>query len=338
MPRFMNPKVTVLMPAYNAGKYIAESIQSIINQTYGNWELLIVNDGSTDNTVEVVNSFNDPRIRLLNNPENLRLIKTLNRGLEEAKGEYIARLDSDDNATPNRLQLQVDALDADPDLALVGGRSNVINAQGKLITRGEDAFLPSSSEAIRFALMFFNPFRHSAVTFRRDVVRSLGGYPLKMQNVEDFGLWCQLTRNHRTQNLIETVCDYRVHDESVMTRAKTDASVEESEPRIVITRADYFLNAKYVICDDLIAQQWANYWPQVQYGYGGDCKSNKVRRIMAQGANELVCVNELDFEHVEILSYGLRKLSRYALDRKCYITFLLIRIQLIWLRGRLFSQ
>ena len=91
------------MPAYNAGKYIGEAIQSVIDQTYSDWELLVVNDGSTDNTVEVVESFSDSRIRLLHNPENLRLIKTLNRGLEEALGEYIARLDSDDLATPQEL-------------------------------------------------------------------------------------------------------------------------------------------------------------------------------------------------------------------------------------------
>ena len=169
------------MPAYNAGKYIGEAIQSVIDQTYTDWELLIVNDGSTDKTVEVIQRFKDSRIRLLTNPKNLRLIKTLNRGLEDARGEFVARLDADDRAAPNRLKLQVDAFKCNADLALVGGRSHVIDENGNLKKDGANEYQPESAITIRWACVFYNPFRHSAVMFKRSVVwDELGGYGRKL--------------------------------------------------------------------------------------------------------------------------------------------------------------
>ena len=112
------PKVTILMPAYNASLYIKESIESMLNQSFSDFELLIINDGSKDNTSEVVKSIVDERIRLVENEQNLGLANTLNKGMKLAKGEYLARMDADDLSTPNRLQTQVDYLDSHPDVIL----------------------------------------------------------------------------------------------------------------------------------------------------------------------------------------------------------------------------
>lgn len=116
----MTPLVTVFIPAYNAGQYIKETVESVLRQTYGHFELLIVNDGSTDETVQIIEGFQDPRIRLCHNDRNRGLSYTRNRGLELATGEYIAFLDADDLALPHRLQTQVAFLEAHPQYNLVG--------------------------------------------------------------------------------------------------------------------------------------------------------------------------------------------------------------------------
>src|SRR5690554_1467307 len=127
-----NPKITVFMAAYNAEAFIAEAISSILNQSFEDFELLVVNDGSIDKTVDVVHSFADPRIRLIHNEKNNGLVYTRNSALDEARGEYIAVLDSDDIAVPERLQLQYDYMIQYPKIALCGGHAALIDAQGQL--------------------------------------------------------------------------------------------------------------------------------------------------------------------------------------------------------------
>jgi glycosyltransferase involved in cell wall biosynthesis len=326
----MNPKITVLMPAYNAGKYIGEAIQSVLNQSYSDWELLIVNDGSTDDTVEIVESYDDSRIRLLNNPENLRLIKTLNRGLEEARGELIARLDADDLATPLRLELQVAALEAHPELVMVGGRSNVIDSTGACLHRGEDRFLPSSPGAIRLASMFFNPFRHSAVTFRRATILELGGYPATMQNVEDFALWSRLIDKYDTVNLDDVVCDYRQHGESVMSQAKKQSAVNLDEPRLAITQPVYTANALRESKDPRVAEFWGTEWPKVQYAYGRPGQLKELYFCFGDLIRKKQTEDSYSEELKRIFTYGLRSFSIYSWRHGYYLIAIRLRLKL-WL-------
>ena len=278
----MKPRVSVLMPAYNAGKYIDESIQSVLAQTFQDWELLIVNDGSTDDTVLRVESYDDPRIRLLNNPENLRLIKTLNRGLDHAQGELIARLDSDDNATPRRLELQVKALDDHPNWAMVGAHSNVINSEGGLLKPGKECHLPSSVNGVRFSCMLRNSFRHSAVTFRKQVVMDLGGYPSDMQDVEDYALWSMVIEKHDATNLLEVLCDYREHNESIMAKVSAKTLEVKHEPRRHAMKAIYARCAQNLGAPKVIADEWGEIWSQVRLPVPGErCDVNKARTVLA---------------------------------------------------------
>ncbi len=121
----MNPKVTVLMPVYNAEKYLKTAIESILKQTFSDFELLIINDGSTDGSEEIIRSFNDKRIRLFNNEQNLGIIKTLNKGLNLAKGEYIIRMDADDISLPDRLELQVKYMEENPGIGISGTQARI---------------------------------------------------------------------------------------------------------------------------------------------------------------------------------------------------------------------
>ena len=165
-----NPKVTVLMPVYNGEIYLAEAIESILNQTFADFEFLIIDDGSTDNTWGILSSYNDNRIRLTRNPKNVGLIESLNNALTLAIGHYIARIDADDISLPKRLEKQKEFLDKNLEIALVGSWVEIIDRQGKRI--GYQKFLWDDS-LIRWQLLFKTTFAHSAIMARRDVLTAV---------------------------------------------------------------------------------------------------------------------------------------------------------------------
>jgi len=206
------PLVTVLMPVRNGAAHLAAAIESILGQTFGDFELLVLDDGSTDATPEILRALTDARVRVVTNPQNLGLVPTLNRGLGLARGSLIARQDHDDISLPTRLQRQVDFLRAHPDCALVGTEAVQTDAAGRKAFR---LLRPSGAESIRWYLCFDNAFIHSSVMFRREVVlNEFGGYPLSLHS-EDFALWSQIARKHRTANLPESLLLYREHQSSV---------------------------------------------------------------------------------------------------------------------------
>lgn len=128
-----DPKVTVLMPAYNAEKYIETAIESILNQTYKDFEFIIVNDCSTDSTLDIIERYakQDKRIKIISNKENQKIAQTLNNGLKEAKGKYIARLDADDWSYPERLEKQVNFMEENPDVVLSSGNMEICDGELK---------------------------------------------------------------------------------------------------------------------------------------------------------------------------------------------------------------
>src|SRR2546427_10183968 len=134
------PKVTVIIPVYNREKYVAESIESILAQSFTNFELLLINDGSTDGSVELMRSYTDPRVRLVGHERNLGIPKTRNKGIQLARGEYIAMLDSDDTALPDRLVKQGAFLDYHKDYVLVGAWAPAIAEKGQTLTKGKKSF------------------------------------------------------------------------------------------------------------------------------------------------------------------------------------------------------
>lgn len=206
------PLVTVLMPVRNGAAHLPAALESILGQTFGDFELLVLDDGSTDATPEILRAVTDPRLRVVTNPQNLGLVPTLNRGLEVARGSLIARQDHDDISLPTRLQRQVEFLRAHPDCALVGTEAVQTDAVGRKAFR---LLRPSGEESIRWYLCFDNAFIHSSVMFRRDVVKSeFGGYPLSLHS-EDYALWSQIALKHPTANLPEPLLLYREHQSSV---------------------------------------------------------------------------------------------------------------------------
>jgi glycosyltransferase involved in cell wall biosynthesis len=204
-------KVTVLMPAHNAAAYIAEAVSSVLEQTYTNFELLIIDDGSIDQTADIVYQFKDNRIRLI--PQSHQGIAlSLNNGLHQAKGEYIARFDADDICKPDRLQKQVDFLNNNPGYVLTGSDAMYITESGEYLF--DFTCLGHTHEEIIQQLYNYCPFIHSSVIYRKEAVLNAGGYSADCHNFEDYLLWTQLCKYGKYFNLKEQLVKIRFNPAS----------------------------------------------------------------------------------------------------------------------------
>jgi glycosyltransferase involved in cell wall biosynthesis len=202
------PAVTVLLPVYNGEKFLRPAIDSVLAQTYRNFELLIINDGSSDGTEAIIQSYRDDRIVYVRNEQNLRLIATLNRGLDLARGVYVARMDADDVSRPQRLERQVGFMDANPGVAASGSAYQVL-AHGLVVRR---APLPTDPQELKCRSLFHCPLAHPTVIMRRDVLREASlRYPADYPHSEDYALWVRLQDNHQLANLPEALVKIRVH-------------------------------------------------------------------------------------------------------------------------------
>lgn len=203
--------VSVIMPAYNAEKYIAAAIDSILGQTYGNFELIIINDCSKDRTEEMIASYDDPRIVYLKNEENLGVAAALNKGLAVAKGKYIARMDADDISLPDRLAKQVAYLDANEAIAVLGTNVESFDEHGTIST-GWSAQDPLQTKV---DMLFACGMAHPSVMMRTAVIRELGGYDPAFNGLEDYELWCRVLEKHQITTLPDILLRYRVHNSQV---------------------------------------------------------------------------------------------------------------------------
>jgi glycosyltransferase involved in cell wall biosynthesis len=205
------PRVTILMPVYNGEPYLDEAIASVIAQDFQDFELLIVDDGSTDATPGILARWaaREQRIVLVTRRRNGGIPVALNAGLEVARGEYIARHDADDVVAAGRVRAQVEALEADPEVSLVSCRHHAIDARGRRLyttPHGEDP------EVTAHLLHFSNAVGgHGQVMFRRDVVRSLGGYHEDFGPSEDYELWTRLARRGPIVSLPMIGMSHRLH-------------------------------------------------------------------------------------------------------------------------------
>ncbi|MCK5285790.1 MAG: glycosyltransferase [Candidatus Pacebacteria bacterium] len=204
------PKITVLMPVYNGEKYLEESIKSILNQTFTDFEFLIINDASTDESKNIINSFNDPRIKLVENEENIGLTKSLNKGLILAQGEYVARMDDDDISLPKRFQIQVNLMNKNPKIGVVGTWAKVIGESNKKYIKTYSNF-----EKIKALSIFKNILIHPSVMMRKNI---LDKYDLKyneeLTHSQDYDLWARLMLYSPITNIKKILILYRIHKEN----------------------------------------------------------------------------------------------------------------------------
>jgi glycosyltransferase involved in cell wall biosynthesis len=207
-----NPAITVLMPAYNAEKYIGQAIDSVLRQTFTDFELVIVNDGSTDSTQKVIHSFKDARIVLINQP-NMGVAAALNTGLKHSRAPFIARFDADDICYPERLEKQIRFLKENPEYILVGSDADYILENDDFLFHFQ--CIAHSHDEIMEKLYFYCPFVHPTVMYKKESICNAGGYPADAHNFEDYLLWTAIAKVGKICNLPEALIKYRLNSSSV---------------------------------------------------------------------------------------------------------------------------
>lgn len=231
----MHPTISVILPVYNCEGYIYESIQSILEQTFGDFELLIINDGSTDKSKEIILSINDKRIQYFENRNNQGGIKALNKGLYFAKGEFIARMDADDSCMNTRFQKQLDYFRQDREVDILGTNQYIIGTNDLI-------FHHPGNEENRVRLLLQPAVAHSSVMMKRHVLlKNKLYYDKAALHAEDYKLWvdsslCGLS----VKNLSEYLCGYRIHDNQI---SRTQSDIQEIVTnQIRLAYAKYFFN------------------------------------------------------------------------------------------------
>ncbi|BAZ68343.1 MAG: glycosyltransferase [Pelatocladus maniniholoensis HA4357-MV3] len=218
----MLPKISVVMSVYNGGQYLQESIESILNQTFTNFEFIVIDDGSIDSSWEILTRYakEDQRIKLFKNEENLGLTKSLNKGLKLAQGEYIARQDADDVSLPERFEKQVKFLDQSPEVVLVSCNIEWIDPEGRFLGKQPR---DCDRDLVAWYLLFYNHLAgHSQVMFRQKPVRNLGGYCENYRYSQDYELWSRLIQVSDIVILSDALLQQRRHDKSISSAKKLD--------------------------------------------------------------------------------------------------------------------
>jgi glycosyltransferase involved in cell wall biosynthesis len=211
--------VSVIMPVFNSEDFIAGAVRSILSQTYPDFELIVIDDGSMDATATILGSFHDSRLQILTNDVNRGIVESLNRGLRSSTGEYVARMDADDESLPERLERQVAYLEKYRDVAMVGTAVSLIDEQGATIGREE---FPLADATIRKTIFVHNPFCHGSVLIRREVLQRSGGYDGRFVHNEDYDLWLRIGAQHRLANLPDTLLRRRIHGGNITSRLETE--------------------------------------------------------------------------------------------------------------------
>lgn len=208
------PLVSINVATYNRGNFIAEMIESILAQTYTNWELIIVDDASTDDTKAIVDLYlKDQRLKYYRNEINLNVCQTRNIALEKSVGKYIAILDSDDLwSNQNKLDQQVSFLEKNPDYGVIGTGVIVIDKNGSEMKRYEH---PLSDQAIRSQLLIKNTFAHSSTLILGQALRDIGGYNPSLNGIEDYDIWLKIGLKYKFANLPGHFLKYRVHGSNI---------------------------------------------------------------------------------------------------------------------------
>lgn len=206
------PILSVVLPVFNAEAHLEVAIKSVLQQSFRDFEVIVIDDGSTDRTRAILNGVQDHRMRVLRHPQNAGLISSLNEGIDAAKGRYIARMDADDICEPARFQQQIDFLDRNSHVGVLGTSIKLIDHQSHVKAT---ILMPSAKADVEWAMPLVCPIVHPSVVMRTEVIRKAGGYPKKALHVEDYQLWMQLSHRVSITNLNAPLLCLRKHGASV---------------------------------------------------------------------------------------------------------------------------
>ncbi len=202
-----DPKVSVIMGVYNGDRYLREAIDSILQQTFTDFEFIVINDGSSDNTHSILDSYKDQKIVKIINDKNIGLTKSLNRGIEVSRGVYIARMDVDDISLPERLERQVKYLDANPEVGLLASSFVYMDEAGneKIISKP-----PTDKAKLKELMLQENQFCHGVVMLRRSCIERVGSYRPEFRYTQDYDLWLRILEYYDIASLSDVLYKYRV--------------------------------------------------------------------------------------------------------------------------------
>ncbi len=207
------PKVSVVMPVYNGENYLEECVQSVLRQSFKDFEFIIVDDASTDNTVNILKTFakKDKRVRIIPNLRNLGMYPSLNKALRAAKGEYVARMDHDDISEQKRFEKQVAFLDENPEIALVGTWATIIDEKGKVVGK---RILETEHQRIKKYILKKTQFVSPSVMYRRSLVGEVGFYRTEFKFSQEYDFFLKVMDNHGVANIPEYLMRYRFYFEN----------------------------------------------------------------------------------------------------------------------------
>jgi glycosyltransferase involved in cell wall biosynthesis len=237
-------KISVVMSVYNAELYIAQAIESILAQTYDNFEFIIIDDGSQDDSLKLIESYKDRRIKFKSRA-NKGMPASLNEAIGLANGKYIARQDADDISLPERLEKQVTFLENNPEIGLLGTNIEVVDENNKKADKKRaNVDLLTSPDDLKLAEVFSNQFAHGSVMVKKETLDAAGLYDLKVPISEDYDLWTRISRTTGIANLKEPLYKWRLHTENISTSHKTASKVQEAALNICAREFDHYLEHK----------------------------------------------------------------------------------------------
>jgi glycosyltransferase involved in cell wall biosynthesis len=239
------------MPVYNCRQFLEESVNSILNQTYRDFEFIIVDGSSDDGTYEFLNSLSDTRINLIREHIRSGITSSLNHGLQVAKGEYIARMDADDISFPHRFERQIQYLDDHPEIGVLGTGIQIIDIQGNFL---EKLQFPAQNNLLRWFMCFYDPIINPTVMMRKDIVLQAGGYDMEMRKCEDYNLWQRLFAITQFSNLQDILFSLRKHESNL----STVNPLEEMSFSIQVSRTMISGILKKVVPLSVVQYIWRN--------------------------------------------------------------------------------
>lgn len=294
------PQITVLLPVYNCELYVQTAVQSILNQTYTDFEFLIIDDASTDATVALIKKLEDSRIQLIEKPINSGYTNSLNYGLQMAKGKYIARMDGDDISFPERFSKQIAYLETHPDVVVCGTTYKIIG-NDKLIA------LPENHEAIKLGLLWGNCISHPSVMIRKKILDEYSiQYDTSKEPAEDYDMWVRLLSVGKLHNLQEVLLEYRLYGNQVSRKRAEDQKKNDVLAKFKMLQ---YLNIE---------------WDSLEYEFlernfrKTELINFKDLKIFKQIQNKLAVANNSDFFESKRFEMYLVDLE-YDVLRKCFL-------------------
>lgn len=313
------PRITVLMSVFNGSEWLGQSISSVLNQTLRDFEFIIINDGSTDGSLKIMLSYAqmDKRIRIISK-DNTGLGDSLNRGIHEAKGKWIARLDADDICEPERLEILVSVVEKDTSLVLIGSGSQEIDEYGML---GKTYRYPNTHFALVNNLLSYKPFfSHSSAFYNLEVVRAIGGYRTRIIRAQDRDLWARLSEVGRLASISMPLVKVRQHDAQI---SHVDSSNQKIDSRMAMISywirkyghidpvSEDYSDSEFLIFRDWVATRLQEWQCEQYYAFLYEIKqSTRISNSLIVRMMKIAC---LVFKYPKFVA---RYLSSYVVGEK----------------------